>query len=174
MRRSDGYNEKSCAAERQSEAEALLTSRWRVRVDIMNQCLLGGPSILGPLCRFPKAWFRCGSPSTSQSRFMASRLVREWSEITCSTARNANAKSVSLLRSNDDRKACERTSSRNRITVAASVRLCARGRFWLRRFCATLMASTIMRSELMGRKLTGHSSGSNRSSLVFKAVGFNI
>jgi hypothetical protein len=31
-RRSDGYNEKSCAAEKKSEAGALLTSRWRVRV----------------------------------------------------------------------------------------------------------------------------------------------
>jgi hypothetical protein len=33
MRRSDGYNEKSCAAEKQSEAGALFTSRWRDRVD---------------------------------------------------------------------------------------------------------------------------------------------
>ena len=111
------------------------------------QCLDGGPSIWRRLCGFPKAWFRCGSSSTSQSRFMVCRLVCEWSEVTRSTARNANAKSVSLLRSKTDRIACERTSSRNRNTVAASVRLCAGGRFWLRRFCATLMASTIMRSE---------------------------
>jgi hypothetical protein len=61
---------------------------------------------------------------------MVSRLVCEWSAVTRSTARNANAKSVSLLRSKADRIACERTSSRNRNTVAASVRLCAGGRFW--------------------------------------------
>jgi hypothetical protein len=123
-----------------------------VWIVILNQCLHGGPSIWRRLCGFPKAWFRCGSSSTSQSRFMVSRLVCEWSEVTRSTARNANAKSVSLLRSKADRIACERTSSRNRSTVAASVRLCAGGRFWLRRFCATLKASTIMRSELMERK----------------------
>ena len=31
-------------------------------------------------------------------------------------------------------------------------------KFWQRSPCATLMVSTIMRSELTGRKLTGHSS----------------
>ena len=45
--------------------------------------------------------------------------------------------------------AWERTSSRNRITVAASVKLCAGGKFCSSKSCATLMASTIMRSELM-------------------------
>ena len=45
--------------------------------------------------------------------------------------------------------AWERTSSRNRITVAASVRLCAGGKFCRNKSCATLMASTIVRSELM-------------------------
>jgi hypothetical protein len=122
----------------------------------MNQYLFGGPTILRRLSGFPKAWFRYGSSSTSQSWFTVSRLVREWSEITRSTARNANAKSVSLLRSNADLVACERMSSRNRITVAASVRFCTGGKFWQRRSRATLMASTIMRSELMG--LTCHSS----------------
>jgi len=34
------------------------------------------------------------------------------------------------------------------------------------------MASTIMRSELMGRKLTGHSGVSSRGSLVLLAIGF--
>jgi hypothetical protein len=80
---------------------------------------------------------------------MVSRLVRDWSEITRSTARNANVRSVSLPRSNADRIAWERTSSRNRITVAASVKLCAGGKFCSSKSCATLMASTIMRSELM-------------------------
>ena len=41
------------------------------------------------------------------------------------------------------------TSSRNRITVAASVRLCAGAKFCRNKSCATLMASTIVRSELM-------------------------
>src|SRR5262249_42633973 len=91
-----------------------------------------------------------------------------------STARNANAKSVSLLRSKADRIACERTSSRNRNTVAASVSLCAGGRFWLRRFCANLMASTIMRSELIGTKTRRSQQRSNPGSLVFKTFGFNI
>src|SRR5262249_45420026 len=76
------------------------------------QCLDGGPSIWRRLCGFPKAWFRYGSSSTSQSRFMVCRLVCEWSEVTRSTARNANVKSVSLLRSKADRIACEWTSSR--------------------------------------------------------------
>jgi len=63
--------------------------------------------------------------------------------------RNANVRSVSLLRSNADRIAWEQTSSRNRITVAASVKLCAGGKFCSSKSCATLMASTIVRSELM-------------------------
>src|SRR5262249_43712208 len=46
-----------------------------------------------------------------------------------------------------------------------------RGRFWLRRFCANLMASTIMRSELE-QKPADHSSVPIR--LVFKTFGFNI
>ena len=52
-----------------------VSSRWRVRVDSdMNQW---GPTILRRLCGFPKAWFRCGSSSASQSRFIISRLVRD-------------------------------------------------------------------------------------------------
>lgn len=31
-------------------------------------------------CGRPKAWFRCGSSRISQSRFMISRLVRDWSD----------------------------------------------------------------------------------------------
>jgi hypothetical protein len=58
-------------------------------------------------------------------------------------------RSVSLLRSNADRIAWERMSSRNRITVAASVRLCVGGKFCQSRSFATLMASIIARSELM-------------------------
>src|SRR6266478_1290418 len=80
---------------------------------------------------------------------MVSRLVRDWSETARSTSRNANVRSVSLLRSKADRIAWERTSSRNRITVAASVRLCVGGKFCRSKSCATLMASTIVRSELM-------------------------
>ena len=45
--------------------------------------------------------------------------------------------------------AWERTSSRNRITAAASVRLCVEARFCRSKSCATLMASTIVQSELM-------------------------
>ena len=56
---------------------------------------------------------------------------------------------VSLPRSKADRIAWERTSSRNRITAAASVRLCVEARFCRSKSCATLMASTIVRSELM-------------------------
>jgi hypothetical protein len=41
------------------------------------QPLFGGPSIWRRLSGVPKAWLRCGSSSTSQSRFMVSRLVRE-------------------------------------------------------------------------------------------------
>jgi hypothetical protein len=63
-----------------------------------SQYLFGGPSILRRLGGIPKAWFKYGSSTTSQSWFIVSRLVREWSEITRSTARNANTKSVSLLR----------------------------------------------------------------------------
>jgi hypothetical protein len=40
----------------------------------MNQW---GPNIFRRLRGFPKAWFRCGSSSTSQSRFIISRLVGE-------------------------------------------------------------------------------------------------
>src|SRR5262249_32696014 len=50
-----------------------------------------------------------------------------------------------------------RLGTDERITVATSVRLCDGGRFWLRRPCATLMASTIMRSELMRKTSQGQS-----------------
>jgi hypothetical protein len=79
-------------------------------------------------------------------------------ETTRSTARNANARSVSLLRSNADRIEGEWTSSRTRVTVAASGRLYAGGRFCDRKVCATLMASTIVRSELMRKKRTRNAS----------------
>ena len=46
------------------------------------------------------------------------------------------------------------TQSRNRKTIAASVRLCLKGKFCLNKFCATLTASMIARSELMGKKRT--------------------
>src|SRR6516162_7656409 len=85
---------------------------------------------------------------------MVSRLVRDRSLTTRSTARNENARSVSLLRSNADRIAWERTSSRNRITVAASVRLCVGGKFCQSRSFATLMASIITRSEVMEKTHT--------------------
>jgi hypothetical protein len=71
------------------------------------------------------------------------------------TARNANARSVSLLRSNADRIEGEWTSSRTRVTVAASGRLYAGGRFCDSKLRATLMASTIARSELMRKKAPG-------------------
>src|SRR5262245_17822298 len=48
----------------------------------------------------------------------------------------------------------ESTSSRNRKTIAASLRLCLGGKFCLNKFCATLTASMIARSELMGKKRT--------------------
>jgi hypothetical protein len=51
---------------------------------------------------------------------------------------NANAISVSLLRSGADWMEGERMSSRKRKTAAASVRLCVGGRFWHSRPCATL------------------------------------
>ena len=69
-------------------------------------------------------------------------------------SRKANAGSVSLPRSKADRMAGESTSSRNRKTIAASLRLCLGGKFCLNKFCATLTASTIARSELMGKKRT--------------------
>src|SRR5262245_19906521 len=74
----------------------------------------------------------------SQSRFIVSRLVRDRSESTRSTARNANVRTVSLLRSNADCIEGERTISRNRNTVAASVRLCIGGKFCRSKSCATL------------------------------------
>ena len=69
-----------------------------------------------------------------------------------STARNANARSVSLLRSNADRIEGEWTSSRNRKTVAASVSLCIGGKFCRSKSRATLMASTIRRSGVMRKQ----------------------
>jgi hypothetical protein len=47
---------------------------------------------------------------------------------------------VSLLRSNADRIAWERTSSRKRRTTAASVRLCVGGKFCRNKSCAHLDA----------------------------------
>jgi len=105
--------------------------------------------VMRDCCGSPKARFRCGSSRTSQSRVMVSRLVRDWSEITCLTARNANAWTVSLLRSNANRIAWERMSSRNRITVAASVRWRVGSKFCRSKSCAIFMVSTITRSELM-------------------------
>src|SRR6516162_4486132 len=99
---------------------------------------------------------------------MVSRLVRDRSLTTRSTARNENARSVSLLRSNADRIAWERTSSRNRITVAASVRLCVGGKFCQSRSFATLMASIITRSELIGKN------PHNAAVPVFDGVDFDI
>jgi hypothetical protein len=52
--------------------------------------------------------------------------------------------------------AWERTSSRKRKTAAASVRLCVGGKFWRNKSCATLMASVITRSELMGKSTPRH------------------
>jgi hypothetical protein len=62
---------------------------------------------------------------------------------------------VSLLRSNADRIAWERTSSRNRITVAASVRLRVGGKFCRSKSCAILMVSVITRSEPMKQNARG-------------------
>jgi hypothetical protein len=60
-----------------------------------------------------------------------------------STARNVNATNVSLLRSNADCMAGERTRSRNRITVVASGRLWVGARFCDSKRCAILVASII-------------------------------
>jgi hypothetical protein len=61
------------------------------------------------------------------------------------------------------------------ITVAASVRLCVGGKFCRSKSCATLMASTIMRSELMGDKRTPNSGVPRRTnSSVFDALDFDI
>jgi hypothetical protein len=81
---------------------------------------------------------------------MISRSVRDRSASTRSTARNVNAENVSLLRSNADCMAGERTRSRNRITVVASGRLWVDARFCHSKRCAILIASIITRSELMG------------------------
>src|SRR5258708_30061522 len=81
---------------------------------------------------------------------MISRSVRDRSASARSTARNANAANVSLLRSNADCMAGERTRSRNRITVVASGRLWVGARFCHSKRCAILIASIITRSELMG------------------------
>jgi hypothetical protein len=52
----------------------------------------------------------------------------------------------------DDRMEGEPMTSRNRKTVAASVRLCFGGKFWHSRTCATLRASTMTRSEFMRKQ----------------------
>jgi hypothetical protein len=92
-----------------------------------NQCLLRyGPNELGGN---PKALFKWASSRTSHNLLMVSRCDSERSESTRSTARNANVVSASLLRSKADRMEGEPMSSRNRETVAASVRLCLGGKF---------------------------------------------
>ena len=43
-----------------------------------SQRLLGyGPNVIREFCGIPKAWFRCGSSSTSQSRVMICRFVSD-------------------------------------------------------------------------------------------------
>jgi len=80
---------------------------------------------------------------------------------------------MSLLRSNADRIAWERTSSGKRRTTPASVRLCVEGKFCRNKSCATLMPSAIMRSELIGK--THAKLGYSRSvSLVVATLDFNI
>src|SRR5205823_5849941 len=56
-----------------------------------------GPNEMREFCGMPKAWFRCGSSSTSQSRPMISRSVCEWSRTTTSIARSTKVKNASLL-----------------------------------------------------------------------------
>jgi hypothetical protein len=115
-----------------------------------SQRLFGyGPNVNRKFCGSPKAWLRCGSSRTSRSRLMVSRSVRDRSETTRSTARNVNAGNMSLLRSNADCTAGERTRSRIRVTVAASGRLCTGGKFCRSKFCAALMALSITRSGFM-------------------------
>src|ERR1700730_763313 len=81
---------------------------------------------------------------------MISRSVRDRSASTRPNARNANAGNVSLLRSNADCTAGERTRSRNRITVVASGRLWVGARFCHSKRCAILTASITTRPELIG------------------------
>ena len=58
----------------------IIVDAIKVAQNLLNQNL--PPAFERRLCRFPKAWFRYGSSSTSQSRFIISRLVCEWSEVT--------------------------------------------------------------------------------------------
>src|SRR6266511_5689813 len=83
---------------------------------------------------------------------MISLSARNCSASTNSTARNTNARNVSLLCSNADFTAGERTRSRNRATAAASGSLCVGGRFCHSKFCAALIALSITRSDFMEKK----------------------
>jgi hypothetical protein len=103
-------------------------------------------------CEIPNARFRKTSSRMSESRLIVSGSDRDWSAITSWTARNANARNVSLLCSNADCTEGERTRSRTRITVATSRRLGVDGGFRHSKYCAILIASTITRSEFMREK----------------------
>ena len=96
-------------------------------------------------CPRPKASCKCGSSSTCRIRTMVSPGVCEKSESTRAISRNANAGRLSLPRSNADRTDGEWTTSRSRRTVPVP-RRCGFGH---NRRCASLRASTIMRSEVI-------------------------
>jgi hypothetical protein len=112
-----------------------------------NQRLLRyGPNVLGDN---PNALFKWASSRMCHNLLIVSRCDSDRSKSTRSTARNANVVSASPLRSKADRIEGQPMTSRNRKTVVASVRLCFGGNFWDSKTCATLRASTIIRSELM-------------------------
>ena len=124
------------------------------QITVEGQRVFGcGPSMKREFCVIPRARFKCGSSSMSQSRVMISRSLCDSSTIICSTARRANASNVSLLCSKADRMDGEWTSSRNRITVAASVR-CVGGKFCHSNFFDALIAASNKRSVFMRRKPT--------------------
>jgi hypothetical protein len=108
-----------------------------------------GPNVLGGNS---KALFKWASSRTSHNLLIVSRCDSDRSKSTRWIARNANVVSASLLRSKADRIEGEPMSSRNRKTVAASVRLCFGGKCWHNKTCATLRASTINRSERMRKQ----------------------
>jgi hypothetical protein len=84
-----------------------------------------------------------------------------------------NAGNVSLLLCNADRTEGEWTSSRTRVTVAASGKLRVGCRFCPIKFFAVLMAASIMRSEFMSEN--AHEALLFAcDSLIFDALDFNI
>jgi hypothetical protein len=126
------------------------SDKWRRSPRIVSARLSRLKSKTRPAERHPRVLWK-------PQRFVQLRIVKNVPEMIddlaiSTTARNTNARNVSLLCSNADFTAGERTRSRNRATAAASGSLCVGGRFCHSKFCAALIALSIMRSDFMEKK----------------------